>query len=98
MFNSPFLQERACPNCDYGKVQTSELSSCAECSYCHKLIEVDFKYKVAVGGGFIFFVYFFLYLQYRTPAGIVLVLYGIYNALLHQITNSYFPLKFYDDT
>lgn len=38
--NSIFVKERACPVCEHGKVQASELPSQSECSYCHKLIEV----------------------------------------------------------
>jgi len=98
MYSSIFLKERACPNCEYGKVQTYELPSGAECSYCHKLIEVEFKSKMVIACGSMFLIFFLVYLQFIVFAFIVLVLFGIYNALLHQITSCYLPLKFYDDT
>ena len=97
MSNKLFLEERACPNCDYRKVLVSELRSQARCSYCHNLIEVSLKSQIIVGSGFVFLVFFLIYIKFLVSACIVLTLFGIYNVLLHQIIGSYFPLKCYDD-
>lgn len=92
-----FLKERSCPNCEYGKILTSELPKQARCLHCHKLIEVSLMPLVIVGGGFTFLVFLFLYLEHLVAAGIVFALFSVYNVFLHQITGSYFPLKCYDD-
>ena len=92
-----FLKERSCPNCEYGKILTSELPKQARCLYCNKLIEVSLMPQVIVGVGFTFLVFLFIYLEHLVAAVIVLALFGVYNVFFNQIRSSYFSLKCYDD-
>lgn len=97
MSDSLFLKERPCPNCEHGKISTLELPSQAECTYCHKLISLDSKWEMYIAGFFVFFIFLFVYLDVLILAGFFFALYTIYNALLHKIATSYFPLKLHDE-
>ena len=41
-------EKRPCPECDHGQVIVKELSKGTNCSYCHKLIELEFAYIVGI--------------------------------------------------
>lgn len=90
-----FVKERQCPCCQQGTVRTAELSKKAQCYYCKRLIEVNLFYTILTAVAFTATILGLVYLDMKILAGFVLFCLVIFNALLNQITTSYFPLKSY---
>ena len=41
-------ETRPCPLCEFGRLEVSELHKGTQCSYCRKLIEMDFRYSAGI--------------------------------------------------
>ena len=89
---------RPCPLCEYGKVDTTELPRGTQCSYCHKLIELDFVYWTGIPMLLalvltIAFASDFDYLGYACA-----VLLVTYSAGFEKLVVPILPLKHYGDS
>ena len=93
-----FSETRQCPTCEYGQVVIAELSKGTQCTYCRRLIEIDFVF----GAGIPILLALLLTLAFSN--GFKFIGYGItiltvlYTATFDSVVARYLPLKHYGDS
>jgi len=95
--NSRFAKQRPCPCCAQGTVFTVELPAKARCYHCQNLIEVNLFYIILVSLIFTVGILILVLFNFDIVAGVVLMLFVVFNAWLRRITTAFFPLKCYQD-
>jgi len=89
---------RACPLCEHGKLEMSELPRGARCSYCHKLIELDIVYWTGIPAllALILTIAFAREVDYAGYVCAILLV--IYSAGFEKFVVPFLPLRHYGDS
>lgn len=88
---------RTCPECGIGKLEPEQISEGCECSYCHKIIEIDVRYS----WGIPIVLALFLTLAFRNDYGLLGSLLAVtlivFASGYKTIWTKYLPIKYYGD-
>jgi len=89
---------RPCPQCEHGELEIEELSRGARCSYCHKLIELDFVFWTGIPAllALVLTLSFANELDYLGYACAILLVF--YSAGFEKLVAPVLPLKHYGDS
>ncbi|MBL4682094.1 MAG: hypothetical protein JKY88_15395 [Pseudomonadales bacterium] len=86
---------RKCPKCEHGTLSLSDLPMGAECSYCHKQIEIDFFYSAGIPILLAVLVTLFYKYDYGILGHASVLSLVIFTAGYKSVFTAYLPLKDY---
>ena len=89
---------RECPECEHGKLIVRELHRGCRCSYCHKLIEIDFVYSAGIPVLLALLIWLSFNNDFDIVGLILTVSIVLYTAGYNTVWCRFLPIKHYGDS
>lgn len=86
---------RKCPKCEQGVLALLDLPMGAECSYCHKTIEIDFFYSAGIPILLAVLMTMFYKYDYGIFGHAAVLSLIVFTAGYKSVFTAYLPLKYY---